>query len=897
MTDALSRLTSALADRYTIERELGAGGMATVYLAEDVKHHRKVAVKVLRPDLAAALGPERFLQEIEIAAQLQHPNILALYDSGEADGFLFYVMPYIDGPSLRDKLAKEGELPIGEAVRILRDVVDALTEAHEHGVVHRDIKPENIMLRGRHALVTDFGVEKAVSEATGREQLTTAGIALGTPAYMAPEQAAADPHIDQRVDIYAVGAVAYELLTGRPVFMGTTPQMILSAHMTEPPQPVTKHRDTVPAALESVVMRCLEKRPADRWQSAEELLPQLEALATPSGGMTPTDTRPMAGIASRRRWFVPTVAAVAVLFVVVFVLWQMLAPSPITITTSNIRAVTSEPGVEWQPALSPDGSQVAFVARRGDRHSVVIRSTLNIAGSDEHTPTQRRNERRDESFPTWSSDGEIVRFWNCPRGTTGLDAAGCAWGEVAKLGGSIRPIELPRNTARISWSPDGSRVAFIARPDSIFTYSISDGTTTLLAVPEVHWALNSPVWSPDGRWLAYVNGNPLWLTSFNVAPSSIWIVDSDGGEPVRVTGENFMDVSPVWLDDDHLLFISNRDGLREVYLVEVGSTGPRGEPRKVPGVTDPHSISYSIVGTKLAFSKATVRQNIWSYSIGLAPVSITDGHPVTNDNAVIETGDISPDGRWIVFDANFRGNMDIYRRPLEGGNPTPITDSPLDEFAPVWSPDGSEIAFYSAVGGDEAAVMVFPADGGTAVQLASGRGLTQNPTWSPDGLAIAFASQGPQGADSIQIWIVSRDSVGLPWSDPVKLTDIRCLTPDWAPDGSGVLCPVPGEGLVLVSPEGEVLWRYDPSSAGLPRLRRPRFSRDGSTIYGHGVHEEGSEGIWAVPLQGGEPNLVVVYDDAEMAGMINFSVGPDRLCVTVQEAEVDIWVMDVEVER
>ncbi len=185
MEDLVARLNSALAGRYAIERELGSGGMATVYLAEDVKHRRKVALKVLRPDLAAALGPERFLQEIEIAAQLQHPHILPLYDSGEADGFLFFVMPYVEGLSLRDKLAKEGELPIADAVRILRDVVDALTEAHAHGVVYRDIKPENILLRGRHALVTDFGVAKAVSEATGREKLTTAGVALGTPAYMA----------------------------------------------------------------------------------------------------------------------------------------------------------------------------------------------------------------------------------------------------------------------------------------------------------------------------------------------------------------------------------------------------------------------------------------------------------------------------------------------------------------------------------------------------------------------------------------------------------------------------------------------------------------------------------------------------------------------------------------
>ena len=289
----LDRLKAALADRYAIQEEIGAGGMATVYLAEDLKHERQVAVKVLRPDLAAALGPERFLREIKIAAQLHHPHILPLYDSAEADGFLYYVMPYEEGQSLREKLAKEGELPVTEAVRLLRDVVDALAHAHKHGVVHRDIKPDNVLLSDRHALVTDFGVAKAVSEATGREKLTTAGVALGTPAYMAPEQAVADPNTDHRADIYAVGALAYELLTGRPPFTGTTPQMILSAHVTEAPEPVTKHRTAVPPELASLVMKCLEKKPADRWQSAEELLPQLEALATPSGGITPTGMQPV----------------------------------------------------------------------------------------------------------------------------------------------------------------------------------------------------------------------------------------------------------------------------------------------------------------------------------------------------------------------------------------------------------------------------------------------------------------------------------------------------------------------------------------------------------------------------------------------------------------------------
>ncbi len=246
---------------------------------------------MLRPELAAALGPERFLREIKIAAQLHHPHILPLHDSGEVDGFLYYVMPYEEGQSLRQRLAKEGELPIAEAVRLLRDVVDALAHAHEHGVVHRDIKPDNVMLSGRHALVTDFGIAKAVSEATGRQALTTAGVALGTPAYMAPEQGAADPHMDHRADIYAVGVVAYELLTGQPPFGGNSPQTILSAHLNKLPERVTTHRASVPPPLANLVMKCLEKKAADRWQNADELLAQLEALATPSGGMTPTGTQ------------------------------------------------------------------------------------------------------------------------------------------------------------------------------------------------------------------------------------------------------------------------------------------------------------------------------------------------------------------------------------------------------------------------------------------------------------------------------------------------------------------------------------------------------------------------------------------------------------------------------
>jgi serine/threonine-protein kinase len=339
-------LRAALAGHYTLERELGAGGMATVYLAHDLRHDRNVALKLLREDLSASLGKDRFLREIKVAAALQHPHILPLYDSGAADNLLFYVMPYVDGPSLREKLTKEGELPIGEAVRILRDIADALTEAHRHGVVHRDLKPENVMLRGRHALVMDFGVAKALTEATGRQSLTTVGVALGTPTYMAPEQAVADPHVDYRADIYAFGVVAYELLAGRPPFTGASPQQVLAAHVTAVPDPITNYRP-VPPALAALVMRCLEKRPADRWQSAEELVPQLEALMTPSGGITPTATRPIAAAAapggrlSRLGW---PIAIAVVLAVLGFVGWRMThrgagaasAPAPAAVVAKRI---------------------------------------------------------------------------------------------------------------------------------------------------------------------------------------------------------------------------------------------------------------------------------------------------------------------------------------------------------------------------------------------------------------------------------------------------------------------------------------------------------------------------------------------------------------------------------
>jgi serine/threonine-protein kinase len=297
--DLQARLQAALSPSYQLESELGGGGMSRVFVATETALGRRVVIKVLPPELAAGLSIERFRREIQLAASLQHPHIVPLLAAGPAGDMLYYTMPLIEGESLRTRIAREGELPIGVAVRILRDVVDALACAHEHNIVHRDIKPDNVLLSRHHGLVADFGVAKALSEATGPSSVTSTGLALGTPAYMAPEQATADPHVDHRADIYAVGALAYEMLTGRPPFTGSSPQAVLAAHVTREPEPVSGQRPSVPPILATLVMRCLAKRPADRFQSADELLHLLEAMATPSAGSSPTQARPALPVRNR----------------------------------------------------------------------------------------------------------------------------------------------------------------------------------------------------------------------------------------------------------------------------------------------------------------------------------------------------------------------------------------------------------------------------------------------------------------------------------------------------------------------------------------------------------------------------------------------------------------------
>ncbi len=894
MNHILDRLKAALSDRYAIQEEVGAGGMATVYLARDLKHDRQVAVKVLRPELAAALGAERFHREIKIAAQLQHPHILPLLDSGEVDGFLYYVMPYVKGVSLREKLTQQGEFPVAEAVKVLRDVVDALAHAHEQGVVHRDIKPDNVMLSGRHALVMDFGVAKAVSEATGRQALTTAGVALGTPAYMAPEQATADPNMDHRVDIYAVGAVGYELLTGRPPFTGTSPQMILSAHVTQAVEPVTKHREHVSPVLNDLILKCLEKHPADRWQSAEDLLPHLEALTTPSGGITPTGTAPITAARPIRRKSTntATVAVIAAALVLAGVGAGVLlinrGPEPITVGRTT--QLTLEPGLELDPAISPDGRMVAYAAGGSGQRRVYLRQ---VAGGRAINLTEGLDG--DHRWPQWSPDGNQILF----QAMGGLYV-------VPQLGGTprrlvSRPPDISGNPAGAAgahsarWSPDGEQVVYAAT-NTINIQSVNGGAPRKLADD---YEPHSFHWSPDGSRIAYVSGNSLFVFGGNrlgnIAPSSLRIIPATGGNPTVLTDDEYLYMSPIWLPGgNQMLYVSNEGGTRDIYQRNVGSSGGGTESVRLTTGLNVFTMSLSADASTLAYTVYRDEANIWSIPIPAGgTISVAEAQPVTAGSQTIEGLDISPDGRWLVFDSNRSGNQDIYRLELPDGVPEQLTTDPADDFIPTWSPDGQEIAFYSFRHGSRD-LHVMTAEGGSLQRITDDPAQERYPDWSPDGNQLVFYSDksGRQ-----EIYVISREDRSSGWGEPRQLTFDGGVSPRWSPHGRWIAYIDNGRALrVVASDAGDPrtlissgTMPADPGGTGFPA-----WSSDGQTVYYKGADSENTASLWAVPLAGGTPRLLVRFDDpSKSISVVEFTTDGERFYFTIGRRESDIWLMEL----
>jgi Tol biopolymer transport system component len=877
----MERLAAALADRYRIEREVGSGGMATVYLADDLRHHRKVAVKVLRPEIAASLGSDRFFREIEVAAQLQHPHILPLLDSGEAVGFYYYVMPFVEGESLRERLARHGELPVHDAMKVLTEVVDALAYAHGRGVVHRDIKPDNVMLSGRHALVTDFGVAKAVSEATGRQQLTTAGVALGTPSYMAPEQAAADPHLDHRVDIYAVGTMAYEMLTGTPPFPGRSPQETLAAQVTQVPEPITTRRPAVPPGLGAAIMKCLEKRPADRWQTAEELWNQLEVLATPSAGITPTQTRPTAAIAPPKqfpRWLAWAIGGALVAGgALALALVQRQAA-----TLALGKRVTVATAPEWEawPSLSPDGRTVFYtvLAPRGAKLFAQqvdggrpIPLTADMPGS--------------QAVGTLSPDGTRLLFL----GNDGLYVMPALGGQARRVvpnySGNLFAVQRFFVLGWGGWSPDGQQIVY-PYGDTLFTQSISASDRTALTIGV---DLHSPAWSPDGRWIAFVEGNAMFHFSGNIASSAIRVIPAAGGKVATVTDATSLNTSPVWLPGrTTLLFISDREGGRDIYEVSLKKDGsPRKAPVRITTGLNPAQLSIAAGGRQLAWSVFTENSNIWSL-----PIPTRDSLPMSQARSVtvgsqnIENVAVSPDGAWLYYDSDRSGNMDIWRLPLAGGPPEQLTTDPAGDFSPNPSPDGREVAFHSLRNGNRD-IFIMPAAGGSATQVSSRPGDDMAPVWSLDGRELFWLDLT---APESLAWKASRTDSGG-WGSP-----------GLAKFGTTLARPIPspnGKWVALTTIAGpEILNLNTGQRRALRGMRSFQgWSQDGRILYAAGHDSSGRFVIQAVSLPDGNPHVVAYADHPlSQSWRLGFAVHGDRFYFPLIERKADVWVGEAEIK-
>ncbi len=790
MTDPLPRLSAALADRYRIERELGQGGMATVYLAEDLKHDRKVALKVLKPELAAVIGAERFVVEIKTTAALQHPHILPLFDSGTADSFLYYVMPFIDGETLRSKLDRETQLGIEEAVSITSAVADALDYAHRHGVIHRDIKPENILLHDGRPMVADFGIALALSAAAGG-RMTETGMSLGTPHYMSPEQATAEKDISARSDVYSLGSVLYEMLTGNPPHTGASAQQIIMKIVTEEAAPVTNLRKAVPNNVAAAVAKALEKLAADRFESAKAFGDALGDSHYTTPRLAATRGAAVAG--ARRGLTVGLGAALAVMTAVAA--WALFVPraAPPAVPFHSSLSDTLLPlpnGI----AISPDGRTVVLAAQIGGSTQLFLRS----AEGEQFRPIVGTE---DAVQPMFSPDGRTLAFRQ-PVAGRGIHSLR----RLSLVGGVIQTIV--DSAIYASWGADGTIMA--DRGGAL--YRIPGGT----GVPEPVFssetmAVTSPTVLPDGKGALFssneVGAGGIYLLDFKtkavtalfengfnpryVAPGfiiyhapapSVAVMAAPFDLPARqITGPPIPVLSDVWRfngiahwdvsDNGTLVYVQAPqvgDGER-LSWVDMAGTGallplqvadfetPRVSPdgRRIAyldfnsGVTSVYDISTGAT-TRLGGyvthawgpdSRSLYVAELVGSTNNILRVPVDGAGAI--DTLLQDAGwvfDVSPDGTWVILGrvSEGRGNdIDILR--IDGASPViePYLRANWNERQGDISPDGRWMAYASDESGrNEIYVRSFP-EPGAPVQISDSGGV--GPAWAPDGSTIYYA--------------------------------------------------------------------------------------------------------------------------------------------------------------
>ncbi len=762
LADPLDALRGALAERYRIERELGAGGMATVYLAEDLKHHRNVAIKVLHAELSAILGPERFLKEIELTANLQHPHILPLFDSGSAEGLLFYVMPFVEGESLRERLSREKQLSISDALRIAKEAADALEYAHKRGVVHRDIKPENILLQNGHALVADFGIALAVQQAGG-QRMTQTGLSLGTPQYMSPEQAMGEREISARSDIYSLGAVTYEMLSGDPPFTGSTAQAIVAQVLTTEPRSLTTQRKSVPAHVDDAIATALEKLPADRFASAGEF-----AAALDGGTSTrPSRRAPPAARATSRRATLGWAAAGLVIGFALGAAWLRYRSESARAEEVTRRSILDADDSDTRSnysklAVSPDGSIVV--------------------ASDPADPQTRLSIRRLDQLtraPIPGTDAGFGPFISRDSRTLGFMKSGGLY--TLPIDGGVAtqvPNAQTNDVGAPAWTPDG-RIVFTDVRGALAVIG-ADGTGLReITHPDSGWVHGSPNVLPNGKGVLYtISGTATGFTRsgkaavVSLASGASHVISDDAAAPQYDAG---------------YVICVRGDGALEAIPFDESTLGVTGRPRLLGDRVAQAlgGVAHLSVGSGVIIYQrpSKARLTLMDRSGGQAPL--------IPQSDVFHRPSVSPDGRSIAFDieGGRDGQRDVWILERESGTISRLTDVG-DGHDPNWTSDGRSISFLTneRPGGDLFTVRVdrsaspqpfkfapgFPmksfetpgnwlpgdkyylggtsspttlgdiwmlaADGSAAIPLANSGADEHSPTGSPDGHWFAYVS-------------------------------------------------------------------------------------------------------------------------------------------------------------
>ncbi|TDJ69355.1 MAG: serine/threonine-protein kinase [Planctomycetota bacterium] len=705
--------------------------MAVVYRARDLRHDRDVALKVLAPELSAAVGSERFLREIRIAASLQHANIVALYDSGEADGRLYYAMPFLEGETLQKRIQREGPLPLADALAIAREVAEALDYAHAQGIVHRDIKPGNILFLNGRAMLADFGL--ATAFAGGDEQkLTQSGVMLGTPAYMSPEQATGNG-ADSKSDIYSLGCVIYEMFAGDPPFAGTNVQAMLARHVSDPAPPIRSVRPSLPRGVDATLSKALAKVPADRFQSAAQMVAAL------SDERTPTASRTLRLVGAGA-----LAVAVALWFIQPWAPSGKLSPGPTA-------RMTSRGGPEYSGSMSPDSEYLAYSHTRRGTMDIYVQALP--AGA----MVPLTEGEGDELLPRWSRDGKQIAY---VRGNgRDCDVYTISFAErvpTMLIETHIPPIhsfwDAMQALGTSPWSPADERLLFSRRLETgelaIFQVELQSRELRQLTAPTPGAHDLAASFSEDGEWIAF--------TRSHGGVQEIWLLPAAGGAERRLLSQGpFSDHEPGFLlDDEYLVFTSDRGGMDNLWGVHI-ATGQLsqltfgGGKDWYPNVAADGRVIYSR----------------WSHQTDLYRVNVATGESIqvtdyTQDNFV---GRYAPTGDRIAYQSTRTGKSELWIvDPVTGDELLNLTKNPeFLDVLPAWSPNGEEIAFLSDRAGS-LNIWVANSDGtGRPEQLSDEEihipskvwAVSLSLRWTPDGQSIGYIVADAQGPS---LWTIDR---------------------------------------------------------------------------------------------------------------------------------------------